>query len=301
MMVLRGHQHGYQVACIVFSPKGGMLASCSTDYTVRLWDLRTGKGEILERVNASSVAFTPDGKALVWSSSYQNITLLHLATGRRDHMAAMSHNYTFPRIRFSPDGRLLASVGLHFFRILDMTTGETLPAWEGSNSTTGSLAFSPDGRTLATGHSILDPGSYFVRRYQHLIRLWDVATGKVRAELRGHTRPVPSLAFAPDGCTLAAACGPTLWVWDTGTGQPIFRRQIDTYHFKAVAFTPDGRYLAAIRNDRTVRFWGAAGWREGPAFNWGVGALQDLAFAADGTRAAAGSRRGKIVVWDVDL
>jgi WD40 repeat protein len=300
MMVLRGHQHGYQVSCVAFSPEGGKLASCSSDYSVRLWDLSTGKGEVLERVGASAVAFTPDGEVLAWSTYYQGTTFLNLATGRRHSMATGPTNQFYPRIRFSPDGRLLVHVGLHV-RILDMTTGEALPAWEGGNSTTGSLAFSPDGRTLATGHSVQDPGSHYVRRYQHLVRLWDVATGQVRGELRGHTRPVPSLAFAPDGHTLAAACGPTLWVWDTRSGQPVFRRQIDTSHFKAVAFTADGRFLAAIRNDRTVRFWDAAGWREGPAFNWGVGALQDLAFAADGTRAAAGSKRGKIVVWDVDL
>jgi WD40 repeat protein len=299
MMVLRGHQHGYPVSSVAFSPDGGTLASCSSDLTVRLWDLRTGKGEVVERMGVSAVAFAPDGQWLAWSTYYQNITFLHLPSGMRRLCPTGAGNY-FPKIRFAPDGRSLALVGPRV-RILDVATGEMLPAWEGSNSTTGSAAFSADGRTLAAGHSMLDPGSHYVRRYQHVIRLWDVATGKVGGELRGHTRPVPSLAFAPDGRTLAAASGPTLWVWDTRTGQPVFRRQLDTYHFKAVAFTPDGRYLGAIHNDRTVRFWGAAGWREGPAFNWGVGALQDFAFAADGTRAAAGSKRGKVVVWDVDL
>jgi WD40 repeat protein len=68
-----------------------------------------------------------------------------------------------------------------------------------------------------------------------------------------------------------------------------------------VAFTPDSRFLAAARNDRTVQLWETASWSPAAAFDWQIGSLVSLAIAPDGMRAAAGSKRGKIVVWDIDL
>jgi WD40 repeat protein len=79
------------------------------------------------------------------------------------------------------------------------------------------------------------------------------------------------------------------------------RLAVDRKHFQAIAFTPDGRFLAAVRNDATARFWDARTWQPARAFEWGIGPLVSLAIAPDGMRAAAGSKKGKIVVWDVDL
>jgi WD40 repeat protein len=56
------------------------------------------------------------------------------------------------------------------------------------------LAISPDGRTLATGC------------VDRSVRLWNVAVGQELLTLHGHTGPVHSVAFAPNGRSLAS-CG----------------------------------------------------------------------------------------------
>lgn len=70
------------------------------------------------------------------------------------------------------------------------------------------LAFSADGKVLASGE------------VDKKIRLWDVAAGKQRAVLEGHTRQVAALAFSPDGATLlSAGYDRTVRLWDVASGK----------------------------------------------------------------------------------
>lgn len=67
------------------------------------------------------------------------------------------------------------------------------------------IALSPDGTLLASGGPAQD----------HTVRLWDVATGKERARLAGHSSGVSSLAFSPDGKRLVSGSeDSTALVWD---------------------------------------------------------------------------------------
>ena len=72
-------------------------------------------------------------------------------------------------------------------------------------------------------------------------------------------------------------------------------------HFTGIAFHPTGRYLAATSNDTTVKLYDTATWQVAKAFAWDIGRLRSVAFSSDGMLAAAGSDKGKVVVWDVDL
>ncbi|MGH3685677.1 MAG: TIR domain-containing protein, partial [Pseudonocardiaceae bacterium] len=78
--------------------------------------------------------------------------------------------------------------------------------------------------------------------------------------LIGHTSPVTSVAFAPDGHTLATGSADrTVRLWDlTNPAQP---RQLNppltghTAPVLGVAFAPDGHTLATTSTDQTVRLW----------------------------------------------
>jgi WD40 repeat protein len=65
------------------------------------------------------------------------------------------------------------------------------------------VAFSPDGRMVAAGG------------IDQSIWLWEVSTGKLRAQLEGHHGYIQAVAFSPDGRTLASACNDcTIKLWD---------------------------------------------------------------------------------------
>ena len=73
------------------------------------------------------------------------------------------------------------------------------------------------------------------------LRLWDVATGEHKITLTGHTSEVSSIAYSPDGRTLASGSSDkTLRLWDAGTGEHKITLTGHTKRITSVAYSPDG-------------------------------------------------------------
>ncbi|MGW7594171.1 nSTAND1 domain-containing NTPase [Streptomyces rubiginosohelvolus] len=86
--------------------------------------------------------------------------------------------------------------------------------------------------------------------------LYAAARMPIRHRLQGHNDMVESVAFSPDGKTLATAGKDgDVRLWNTATGAPrhIFKGHKDTVF--SVAFSPDGRTLVTTSNDLTLRLW----------------------------------------------
>src|SRR3954452_18418240 len=64
MQVLKGHLSTKPVRSLAFSPDGAHLASSARDYKTFLWDLSTGKHQVIEDDDSYTVAFSPDGKTV---------------------------------------------------------------------------------------------------------------------------------------------------------------------------------------------------------------------------------------------
>jgi WD40 repeat protein len=123
---------------------------------------------------------------------------------------------------------------------------------------------------------------------------------KPRATLKGHSSSIRSLAFSPDGKTLASGdSNEFTMLWDVTNGQ-----YIGTYtdHGHSVSFSPDGKTLAAEGNsDGSIKLLDLATGKDTPLHNKSLSrGCTNLVFSPDGKALASGGIcNEEINLWDV--
>ena len=264
--------HAGGVTALAFSADGQTLVTGSSDATVKLRDLSTGK--VRDMIKGSlglsplhSVAISSDGKLIAGGDWI--LRLWDAMTG--NERAAFwfldgVHSDQITSVTFSPGGRLLASAGwegavklwdvsgtrnssaaddalarLRKQREWDSDVATLLATRTGPIAQVWTVAFSPDGRLLAAGYA------------DGTINLWDSATHELKGSLR-HTAAIKGIQFTPDNHTLVAgAADGTIHVWETTAHKAVTWKAHDGM-VAALVVAPSGKMLFTA-SAREVKLW----------------------------------------------
>merc|ERR1712096_179770 len=187
---------------------------------IQLWEVDSGslwKTLSGHPAPIKSVTYSPDGTTLASASDDGSIKLWDAVTGQELQQSPLSgHNGPISSVAYSPDGTTLASASFDgTIKLWDAATGQELQQspLSGHSDIVFSVTYSPDGTTLASAsfsvlakqalkanfHDPNDPTK--VTTSLSNIQLWDVDSGSLRETLSGHTAPIKSVAYSPDGTT----------------------------------------------------------------------------------------------------
>ena len=283
LAILRKHTGWTNV--LAFSPNGKRVASGSTDKRVHLWDTDTGEliTTLTGHLNSiAALSFSPDGRTFASGSTDGTIRFWNTETGDLLPLNITEHTAWVKAVSFIKDSSTLASVAFNgVITFWDLRTFQKTDLQvTGHRDLLPTLALSPDGTKLA---SVGAKATMFFKAGQgsaistwmpdRQVRLTDVTTGRELAtlnETNAGAHPSSSMAFSPDGKTVAFGSSGKIHLWNTETDSRLDISLVDENgdlelppdmvllqrpEAIGLGFSPDGKKLISGATDGKVQMW----------------------------------------------
>ena len=290
IMSLRGHDK--PIMTVDFSPDGALLASASSDGSIKLWDPLTYRemATLPNRDPVFDIAFSPDSRTIASAiaarfGNSSSVTLWDCVT-YRPTVSFAQHSAKLYEIVYSPDGaRIACACWDHTVTIWDVGAQQQVAALVGHAGTVSSVSFSPDGKRLVSSS------------WDGTIKLWDIEAHEVIAALDGHQDQVNDVIYSPNGALIASvSADETVRLWDAAAFEPLAVFEQGTPVWRC-AFSPDSRVLASGSMTGAIKLWCVEDRKDLATLVGHAKPVLSLAFSPDGTIMASGARDGAIKLW----
>lgn len=210
LLRLDGHEHPI-VRCVAVLPDNRHVLTGSDDYSIRLWDLETGRE--VRRFDhdglVKQLALLPDGKHFLSASHDTTVRMWNIESGEEVRRFEDHTDYV-SGVAVTADGRF-ALTGAYdkTLRLWDVNTGDVVHILEGHTGRVTAIDISSDGR-YGVSAAVDDDAT---------VRVWDLETGAELQRFSGHKSWVYSIAFSPDGQrAISGEENGVVIVWDLEEG-----------------------------------------------------------------------------------
>lgn len=194
-------------------------------------------------------------------------------------------------LAWNPNGTQIATCSVYHetIHIWDVDTVNISQQLKDPNKL-NTVAWSPNGRQIASASD------------DKIGRIWDIATGKIVFELKGHEKWVKSIAWNSTG-TLIATASPdkTARIWDAHTGKIVHILQGHDDSIWSIAWNPAGTLLATASEDKTVRIWDISSGNQIQLLKGHTKGIHAIAWNPNGLLLATSSNDGTIRIWNTSI
>jgi WD40 repeat protein len=313
--------HEAAVRSVSYSPDGKHIVSGSYDYTVQIWDVKTGApiGKALQghEAKVNSVGYSPDGKRIVSGSLDRTVRIWDAKTGIPIGKPLKGHEYEVSSVSYSLDGKRIFSLdsdGKIF--VWDASTGVPIgkPLYLKGDSdwVIGSVSYSPDGKYIAGRTMGLNTLQIWDTRTgvpigkplgDKSIQIWDQSNElHFEKPTRAYDDVGNSISYSPDGKKIVSIGpnGKTMQIWNVSTGDPVGQPlQGHDDLVTSVSYSPDGKHIISGSLDKTVRLWNAnTGAPMGQPLRGHEDWITSVSYSPDGKHIVSGSYDKTVRVWD---
>ncbi|PNP51254.1 hypothetical protein THARTR1_08158 [Trichoderma harzianum] len=289
---VQGHEDS--IEAVAFSHDSTLIASGSSDCTVKIWDRITGRCQkTLEGHNGpvNAVIFSHDSKLIASASNDSTIRIWNTTTGQCQRLLrGPRSDIRVEAVAFSHDSKLIISGSSDaIFKVWDAKTGKLLRSLTGHSTTIYAVAFSPNSNFMISAsedgvvilwnqvnqtHSLLetftggifsvafseDSMYFYTASADGTVRSWSTTNGQCQQVLRGHGALVSSVAVSPTSPTspifiASGSFDETVKIWDADTG--ICRQTLGSKGagVRALAFSHDANFVVSGLSDSTIKIW----------------------------------------------
>ena len=320
--------HAGSVNDASYSPDSRFIVTASTDHTVIVWDAGVGRAEDDLRGHTDAVTsahFSPDGKRVVTASGDSTARIWNVETGAT--VFILKHDGTVNSAQFSANGEFAVTASTdNTARVWNVSTGQSISTlkhsnwvWSAEFSTDSKfvLTASDDGASVwnvATGaravgvkentptkiaHFAFDASRFFTVGADGAIDVWETATGKSIASLRGISGTINSAQFSPDGKRIVTAGDDlTVRVWDVASAKELLVYRGHTRPVLTAEFSHDGKFIVSGSADQTARVWDANTGQDRAVMQGHLRNVNAASFSADDRRIITASDDSTVRLWD---
>jgi WD40 repeat protein len=257
---------GGEVLSAAFSPDRKRVVTALADSTARIWDSNSGrkiaalKGH--ER-RITAAVFSPDGKRVLTASEDKSARVWEAKSGREISVLKVWGVVTMAA--FSLDGTPVIlehnrSISEGIARLRDAVSGDVLAELKTSvvDPTAREIAFARARLATVDFAAVSQDRQRIVTVdwRDEIARLWEPTSGREVAALKGHTEPILSAAFSPNGRRIVTASeDQTARIWDAAFGHQIVALTGHEERIYSASFDSDGTRVVTASADKTVRIW----------------------------------------------
>ncbi|OAQ72892.1 WD-repeat protein [Pochonia chlamydosporia 170] len=283
---------------VQFLQDGMTLCSVSPGM-ISLWDVNTWTLKKTleiehEKEDLLRLSLSKDGRYLLVASWVRPVEVWDTHTWVQERLLD-SQSGGVHVLAFSPDGLTLAIDAEKGIELWDVRTWTLKQVHENPRTASPAMAFSSDSKLLATGSST----TYGV------VVVWDANTGEI-LETLVHEQDrrkgsITSVAFSPDGTTLAAGTfKQIIMLWDAKNWSYKWTLEGHGREVNLLQYFKDGSMLASGSHDSTIRIWDVKTGTLQRIFRGHENLVLGLTLSPDNKMLASGSFDGTVRIWDTN-